>query len=382
MAVANPSVEDRPRTAITTFILKIASRCNLACTYCYMFEGVDQSWRDLPVFMEIGTVRQVFEDIVEYGASSGLKSVSIVLHGGEPLLYPPGHLRTLFELGEGILNSAGIRPIYSVQTNGTILRPDTLELLVSNRVGIGVSMDLSDASHDTHRVDKRGRGTSQAVADGIETIRHASNLNEPSGALFVIDPTVQPREAFARIEDLGIAFVDVLLPDETWETASPEALERRYRDWLIEFFDLYVKRQRSFQIRWFQTAMKLAVGGIWGSDSLGLNSAGTVIVETNGAYQYHDVLRTAGEQVNVTGQLAGGRGLRIVQEQPTMQLMMRKSAGLPLACRGCAVVQICGGGHIAHRYSENALFNNPSVYCGAIRPLYEAVLATIGTVGS
>ena len=30
------------------FIVKIHSRCDLACDYCYMFEMADQSWRDKP----------------------------------------------------------------------------------------------------------------------------------------------------------------------------------------------------------------------------------------------------------------------------------------------------------------------------------------------
>ncbi|MEU9838708.1 hypothetical protein AB0C69_05725, partial [Actinomadura sp. NPDC048032] len=39
-----------PREALPfrEFILKIHSRCNLACDYCYVYEMGDQSWRDQP----------------------------------------------------------------------------------------------------------------------------------------------------------------------------------------------------------------------------------------------------------------------------------------------------------------------------------------------
>src|ERR1700721_2969082 len=30
------------------FIVKVHSRCDLACDYCYMYEMADQSWRDQP----------------------------------------------------------------------------------------------------------------------------------------------------------------------------------------------------------------------------------------------------------------------------------------------------------------------------------------------
>src|SRR5689334_5258923 len=30
------------------FIVKVHSRCDLSCDYCYMYEMADQSWRDRP----------------------------------------------------------------------------------------------------------------------------------------------------------------------------------------------------------------------------------------------------------------------------------------------------------------------------------------------
>src|ERR1700746_395212 len=30
------------------FIVKVHSRCDLSCDYCYMYEMADQSWRDQP----------------------------------------------------------------------------------------------------------------------------------------------------------------------------------------------------------------------------------------------------------------------------------------------------------------------------------------------
>ena len=31
------------------FVLKVHSRCDLACDYCYVYESLDHSWRDRPV---------------------------------------------------------------------------------------------------------------------------------------------------------------------------------------------------------------------------------------------------------------------------------------------------------------------------------------------
>ncbi|MGH8573602.1 MAG: FxsB family cyclophane-forming radical SAM/SPASM peptide maturase, partial [Gammaproteobacteria bacterium] len=38
-------------TPIRQFVLKVYSRCNLACDYCYVYQMADQTWRDRPLVM-------------------------------------------------------------------------------------------------------------------------------------------------------------------------------------------------------------------------------------------------------------------------------------------------------------------------------------------
>jgi uncharacterized protein len=368
------------KTALTTYIYKIASRCNLACTYCYMYNGPDQTWRELPVFMTIDTAELAANEIGRYSESVGLTSVSIVLHGGEPLLYPVVDLDRMLSLTTKTLELYGVTPNYSLQTNATVIRRGMIEVLTRHDVGVGVSLDLSPGSHDRFRVDKKGRGTYARTIEGIAALREASGGSEPRGLLLVIDTSVPPLEAFETIEALGVSYVDVLLPDETWDTADPGELKAQFEPWLLEFFDLYSIRERTFQIRWFQTALKLAVGGLWGSDSMGLRNAGTIILETDGQYHFHDVLRTATEALNRTGEMVGSDGLSRIELLPLMRTMMDKYDLLAPPCRSCRVVDICGGGHIAHRFSSDREFDNPSVYCEAIKPLYERITREVAQV--
>src|SRR5882762_9809992 len=71
---------------ITSFLVKIASRCNLACDYCYMYEHADQSWRAQPPFMSDDLRRKLAMRIGEYVRAANLKRLVVVFHGGEPLL--------------------------------------------------------------------------------------------------------------------------------------------------------------------------------------------------------------------------------------------------------------------------------------------------------
>ena len=88
------------------FILKVHSRCNLSCSYCYVYEMADQSWRQLPRQMSRAVVSQVARRIAEHADAHRLPSVDVILHGGEPLLAGASRLTEL----AGLLRGSGAYP--------------------------------------------------------------------------------------------------------------------------------------------------------------------------------------------------------------------------------------------------------------------------------
>ncbi|MEU9387520.1 DNA cytosine methyltransferase, partial [Streptomyces sp. NPDC048279] len=68
------------------FIVKVHGRCNLACTYCYLYEGPDRTWRTRPAAASPAVLDRTADRIAEHARGHGLTAVSLVLHGGEPLL--------------------------------------------------------------------------------------------------------------------------------------------------------------------------------------------------------------------------------------------------------------------------------------------------------
>ena len=70
---------------VDTVLLKTASRCNFDCSYCYVYQGPDQSWRLQPKRMSRAVVLAVRDRLVEQ-AERQTTGFAIVLHGGEPLL--------------------------------------------------------------------------------------------------------------------------------------------------------------------------------------------------------------------------------------------------------------------------------------------------------
>src|SRR5438445_10057899 len=53
-------------TPITELVLKVHQRCNLACDYCYVYTGADQSWRDRPAAMSDVTRRAALDRLARH----------------------------------------------------------------------------------------------------------------------------------------------------------------------------------------------------------------------------------------------------------------------------------------------------------------------------
>src|ERR1700729_1725119 len=81
--------------AFRQFVLKVHSRCDLACDHCYVYEAADQSWRSRPKVITDRVLSRAAQRIAEHAAAHELPAVQVVLHGGEPLLAGPARLRRL-----------------------------------------------------------------------------------------------------------------------------------------------------------------------------------------------------------------------------------------------------------------------------------------------
>lgn len=75
------------------FVLKVHQRCNLACTYCYVYESPDRSWQTRPRIMSDEVWAAASARIAQHAATHALSGVRVILHGGEPLLAGAANLR-------------------------------------------------------------------------------------------------------------------------------------------------------------------------------------------------------------------------------------------------------------------------------------------------
>ena len=361
------------------FVVKVHSRCDLACDYCYMYEMADQSWRDRPRRMSIEIARRTAVRIGEHVRSHQIPSVALILHGGEPLL-AGRELITEFVCATHAAVGSGVRLDVRVQTNGIGLNDSYLRLFNDLDVHVGVSLDGGAEAHDRHRRFASGRGSYAAVAAGLDRLTQAPYRHLFSGLLCTIDLRSDPIATYKDLAEFDPPKVDFLLPHGTWATPPPGrmpgAADTPYADWLIAIFDHWYSAPGT-RVRLFEEIMKLLLGADASHEMLGLSPTRIVVIETDGAIELADNLKVAYHGAGMTGLHVTGNPLDEALLLPGVVARQLGERSLCPQCRACDIRRVCGAGLYAHRYRPGTGFYNPSVYCPDLIKLIGHIRKTI-----
>ncbi|GAA0429946.1 hypothetical protein Acor_45550 [Acrocarpospora corrugata] len=363
------------------FILKIHSRCNLACDYCYMYTHADQSWRDRPLVMAPRHVTATARRIAEHARAHTISPVRVILHGGEPLLAGPEYLVDLVhEIRAAAEPDVNID--FILQTNGIQLTRSFLGTFLNLGVRIGVSLDGGARDNDRHRRTLAGRGSYAAVARALRLLGEPEFRPIYGGILCTVDLVGDPVETYESLLAFTPPMIDLLLPHGTWadpppgRTADPAVTP--YADWLIAVFDRwYDEGDPPTRVRLFEEIIHLLFGGRSGVEAVGLTPSTLVVVETDGTIEQSDFLK-------VVGQGAAETGLNVVDHEfdralfhPGVAARQLGLSGLSGQCQSCTFGQVCGGGLYPHRYRPGTGHRNPSVYCPDLYRLISHIRARL-----
>ncbi|GAA0895896.1 hypothetical protein GCM10009558_083090 [Virgisporangium aurantiacum] len=353
---------------LSQFVLKIHSRCDLACDHCYIYEHADQSWRGRPVVMAPDTVRAAAERIAEHARTHRLGAVHVVLHGGEPLLVGQAGLAAILtELRARIEPVTGLD--LRMQTNGVQLTEALCDLFLENDVKVGVSLDGDRAAHDRHRRYAHGGGSHAAVLAGLSLLRRPVYRRIYAGLLCTVDVANDPVAVYEALRDQRPPRIDLLLPHATWDDPPPGQGPAPYAKWLLAVHDRWVADGRPMSVRLFDSLQATRAGRASGTEAVGLDPVDLVVVEADGSWEQADSLKTAYDGAPETGLDVFRHSADEAARHPALAARKQGLAALSAPCRACPVVHQCGGGLYAHRYRTGSGFDNPSVYCSDLKEL-------------
>lgn len=189
--------------------------CNIACTYCYQNPQ-----------REAGNVRGGY-DMERMKAAVERAGGPLTLFGGEPLLMPLDDLDEIFRWGREKYGTVGI------QTNGTLITGEHIEIFRRHDVNVGISLDGPGALNDA-RWDgtlERTRAATQAVERVIERL---AKEWRPPGLIVTLhrgnataEHLPEMERWFERLDALGIRGVRLHVLEVDGDATLPLVLSER-----------------------------------------------------------------------------------------------------------------------------------------------------------
>lgn len=360
-------------------IFKISERCNLKCDYCYFFFSGDESWKLHDPVVSPKIIESVAEFCRRAAKDYRIPSIRIIFHGGEPLLMRRQKFDQMCDLFRS--QEDGFTFKFSLQTNAALINDQWIDVLSKHRVGVGVSLDGPPDVNDRHRLDVRGRSTYELTVRGLKLLQAAASngkMVEP-GVLAVIEPKADGDRVYNHlVQDLNVRRINFLLPDFTHDSSVDASTIGAVERYLLSALRAWMKSKRAdVRVRFFAEALS------------GLGDARTASVYADSYNDYRNLIA-----VSSTGDIGpedtlhgadprfASMGLNVTRN--TLRDVFssdiwdeQRAAGLhrPPKCRDCDWWSICKGGKPINRFSRDAGFDNPSIYCKGLQEFYSEVAA-------
>lgn len=240
-------------------LIKPASGCcNMACTYCFYRDEVENRVDGLYGMMSEAALEQVIRRAFEFASGE----CTFAFQGGEPTLAGLPFFRRLVTLVEK-WNVAKVRVNYAIQTNGLLVDREWAEFFHENHFLVGLSMDGNKAVHDTLRLDRDGKGT-------FSKVLHAAQLFNAKGVEFNILTVVTAqlakniRQVYPFFLKSGFVYQQYIpcldAIGETRGSRDYSLTPELYGQFLCDLFDLWyldIKKGKRVSVRYFDNLLRM-----------------------------------------------------------------------------------------------------------------------------
>jgi uncharacterized protein len=349
---------------ISQLLVKVATRCNIDCSYCYWFR--DAAVYEKPKLMSADVLHMLLQRIEQHVTKYPLGEFPIILHGGEPLLWGIDNFHRMAGACENIASRIGCEIPIAVTTNGVLIDDDWLDCFEARGISVAISLDGPAHIHDIHRRTFQGTGTHAAVE---RAARMLVSRNIRVSALAVCNPAYPPNEYARFFAECGIANYDIMIPDATVDE-KPPSIASFYKG----LFDLWLEANRStpsVNIRIISDMITALLGNNSPTEGVGHKPIELCTVMTDGSVEAHDVLRIAGDGFTQTKFNIFEHAIDEVRNEPRWIAAREASINLCEKCRQCKFMTACGGGYLPHRFSRKNGYDNPSIYCDDLYSMFE-----------
>lgn len=218
-----------------SIIFKPTSRCNLRCRYCY----AARERNDFDGMMSIDEAKRSFDWIRTYCEKLHVKDVTVIWHGGEPLLMGLGFITDCVDYYTKILNDLSINVRNQIQTNLTLATDDFVPLLKKSFGSrIGFSLDYQSR----YRLFPNGKDATDAILERALALKNAG-LNLGAISMMTASNLGRMKEMYEWFKSLGIPFrLNRMFPTSSEETSgmAESVTAEQYANGVCELFDIWL----------------------------------------------------------------------------------------------------------------------------------------------
>lgn len=359
----------------------MTNKCNMACKYCYAGSALEK-------FQDIKKLNEDFnsktpvlfkftDQLISYNKFT---PTNFFFHGGEPLLIN-------LENWEHILNYFREKnyPIKAnVQTNGTLVNDDFINLFKKFNVSVGSSLDGPAFLNDKNRVFKNGEGSFLTV---LKNIRKLKKAGLHIGCLVTLNKTnIKNIEAiYTLFKKYDIAF-NVRPISETRYSLNKEILisPSEYATAFCKLFDIWFNdtKTKTFLINDFANIIARFIKSIEGLATC------TTIKNCSGRFVSFDLdgnlwhcARFNGEDGFSYGNIKKDNLTNLLNSVKAKKFSERWKILSRKSCRNCKFSPYCYGGCPARAYYYYGSYFHKDYYCEAfkiiLKHIYEKIKSTL-----
>lgn len=243
---------------INVLIKPASGMCNIRCRYCFYYDEMMNREVESYGFMSEQTLEQIIKKTIDFSNTA----CTIAYQGGEPTLRGLEFFKKSIEYQKKH-NAKRLHISNAIQTNGICIDREWAAFFKENQFLVGISLDGTEFTHNSFRIDSKGNGTYERVLRAIELLREYEvdfNILTVVNAL-TAKKINQIYELYKQNHFQYLQFIPCLNPlgreSERFDfTLTPKA----YSLFLRTLFDLWyedLKRGRVVHIQQFEGYVKL-----------------------------------------------------------------------------------------------------------------------------
>lgn len=233
--------------------------CNMQCKYCFYYDVSNHRSISNYGVMSAKTTKSL---IMKALVLKMVDEINFAFQGGEPLLAGIDYFNYFIDTVNRYKSNQKIN--YSLQTNGTLINEEFIELFKKNRFLIGISLDGFKENHDYFRIFDHHKGSYNQIMKTIELLRN-NEIEFNVLSVLTSQLSKEPKKLYDFYKTNKFEYIQLIpcLADLNLEELNYALKPQEFSNFYKSFFDSWYKdnfSNRKMSITLFDNLLMMIMG--------------------------------------------------------------------------------------------------------------------------